>query len=91
MPLADIFWAMLGFFLLLAFISLIIPIFTDIFASDISGVAKAGWVALVFLFPVIGVVVYLIVRGGKMQERTPGRSTTAVRAQRDYVRGIAPR
>ena len=70
MPLLDLFWAMLWFFLFLAWIWLIVYLFGDIFRSDdLGGVAKAAWVVFVVLVPLVGVFVYLIVRGGSMPDR----------------------
>ena len=39
-------------------------------SSDLSGGAKALWFLFVLFIPLIGVVVYLIVRGGAMHERS---------------------
>jgi hypothetical protein len=40
----------------------------DIFRSpELSGWAKAGWFVLVLVVPLVGIVVYLVVRGSKMQ------------------------
>ena len=50
---------------------ILIMIFIDIFRShDLSGWAKALWFLFVLLIPLIGVLVYLIVRGGSMHERS---------------------
>jgi uncharacterized membrane protein len=47
---------------------LMISVFTDLFQStDLSGVAKAGWVVLVIVFPLIGILLYLVLRGHKMR------------------------
>lgn len=63
----SIFW----FFLLVAWITLLIRIFADIFRDDdLSGWAKGGWSLLVIVFPWIGVLIYLIVRGRSMAERS---------------------
>ena len=44
--------------------------FIDIFRSpDLSGLAKALWLLFVLLIPLVGVLVYLIARGGNMHER----------------------
>ena len=49
----------------------LITVFIDIFRSpDLSGGAKALWFLFVLRIPLIGVVVYLIVRGGTMNERS---------------------
>jgi hypothetical protein len=50
-------------------------VFIDIFRShDLSGWAKAGWFLFVLFIPLIGVLVYLIARGGSMSERAAGRA-----------------
>ena len=49
-------------------------VFIDIFRShDLSGVAKAVWFVFVLFIPLIGVLAYLIVRGGSMGERAADR------------------
>ena len=61
-------YSLLWFFLFFVEIWLMIAVFTDLFqSSDLSGWAKAGWVVLVILFPLIGILAYLIVRGQKMR------------------------
>ena len=69
-PLLNLFWTMFEFFLWIIWIWILIWIFIDIFRShDLSGWAKALWFLFVLFIPLVGVLVYLIVRGGKMQER----------------------
>ena len=59
------------FFAWVAWIWLLIYVCMDIFRSrDLSGGAKAPVVVFVFFIPVIGLLAYLIVRGGDMHERT---------------------
>ena len=68
-PLLNVFWTMFEFFLWIIWIWILIWIFIDIFRShDLSGWAKALWFIVILVFPLIGVVVYLIARGGKMHE-----------------------
>ena len=65
----QVFFSMLWFFLFLIWIYLLIIVFTDIFRShDMGGFAKAMWVIFVIIAPYLGVFVYLIARGHKMQE-----------------------
>ena len=67
--LLDLFWSMLWFFLFVAWISLVIRVFADIFRSDdLGGVSKVVWVLLVIFLPLFGVLMYTIARGGKMTE-----------------------
>lgn len=89
-PLLDAFLTMLWIFLFIIWIWLLIMIFSDIFRShDLGGFAKAAWVIGIIIFPLIGVLLYLIVRGGKMHERQL-RYAQAQEAQfRDYVRETA--
>jgi hypothetical protein len=70
-PLLNIFWTMFEFFAWVAWIWLLIYVCMDIFRSrDLSGGSKALWLVFVFFIPVIGLLAYLIVRGGDMHERT---------------------
>ncbi|HEX5588324.1 MAG TPA: SHOCT domain-containing protein [Acidimicrobiia bacterium] len=65
----QVFWSMLWFFMFFIWIWLLIIVFSDIFRShDIGGFAKALWVIFVIVLPYLGVFVYLIARGHKMQE-----------------------
>lgn len=69
-PLLNVFWTMLFFFMWAIWIWVLITVFIDIFHSrDLSGGAKAAWFLFVLLIPLVGVIVYLIARGGEMHER----------------------
>jgi len=90
MPLLDLFWATLWFFLFFAWIWLLITILADIFRShDLNGWAKALWVLFVALVPWLGVLIYLIARGGSMQERAMSDAAQREQASRDYIRQAA--
>ena len=81
---------MLEFFLFFLWIWLLIVIFGDIFRShDMGGLAKALWVIFVIIVPFLGVLIYLIVRGGSMQERTVAQAQRQQEAFDDYVRKTA--
>ena len=90
MPLLDLFWATLWFFLFFAWIWLLITIIADIFRShDLNGWLKALWVLFVAVVPWLGVLVYLIARGGTMQERALRDAAQREQATREYVREVA--
>ena len=77
-PALDIFWSMLEFFIFVLWIFLVIYILIDIFrSSDLRGAAKCAWVILVLILPFLGILAYLVVRGGSMHERAlgPGAET----------------
>jgi hypothetical protein len=89
-PLLGVFWTMLEFFLFFVWIWLLIIIFGDIFRSrDLGGFAKALWIIFVIVIPVVGVLVYLIARGGSMHERAVQQAQQQNQAFQEYVQQAA--
>ena len=89
-PLLNLFWTMLWFFLFVAWIYLLIVVVTDIFRSDdLSGWGKALWVLFVVIVPWLGILVYLIARGGKMSARAASDYQRRDEEMRAYVRDAA--
>jgi hypothetical protein len=89
-PLLSLFWTMLIFFGFVVWIWLLIVVFGDIFRShDMGGFAKALWVLLVIFLPLIGVLIYLIARGGKMQERAARDAQQQQQAFDTHVQEVA--
>jgi hypothetical protein len=100
MPLADsysypvlgAFWTIFELFLFVVWIWLLFWIFADIFRSrDMSGWSKALWTVFVLVIPVIGILCYLIVRGGSMHERAVRDARQQDEAARAYIRDAAGR
>jgi hypothetical protein len=86
----QVFLSMLWFFLFFIWIWLLIVVFSDIFRShDLSGWAKALWVIFVIIVPYLGVFVYLIARGHKMQEHAIDQAQRQDAAMRQYVQSVA--
>ncbi|MFI9360852.1 SHOCT domain-containing protein [Kitasatospora sp. NPDC053057] len=89
-PVLNIFWTMLELFLWVLWFFLLFKIITDIFRShDLSGWGKAGWVVLVIILPLIGVLAYLIARGQSMGMRDVEQAQQADAAVRAYIRDAA--
>jgi hypothetical protein len=89
-PLLSIFWTMLEFFIFFLWIWLLIVVFGDIFRShDMGGLAKALWVLFVIIVPYLGVLIYLIARGGKMHERAAAAAAQQQQAFDAYVKQTA--
>jgi hypothetical protein len=89
-PLLSIFWTMLEFFIFFLWIWLLIVIFGDIFRSrDMGVLAKALWVLFVIIVPYLGVLIYLIARGGKMHERAAAAAAQQQKAFDAYVKQTA--
>jgi hypothetical protein len=86
----QVFLSMLYFFLFFIWIWLLIVVFSDIFRShDIGGFAKAMWVIFVIILPYLGVLVYLIARGHKMQEHAMQAAQQQDAAFKAYVQQAA--
>ena len=83
----QVFLEILYFFLFFIWLYLLIVVFTDIFRShELSGWAKAFWVLFVIILPYLGVLVYLIARGGKMQEHAAQARASQDAYMRQYIR-----
>ncbi len=85
----QVFWSMLWFFLFFIWIWMLITVFGDIFRSrDLSGWGKALWSIFVIFLPYLGVFVYLIAHGHKMQEHTLQAAKEQNAAFRSYVQDV---
>ena len=88
--LGEVFLSMLYFFLFFIWIWLLITVFADLFRShDLSGWAKALWILFVIVVPYLGVLVYLIARGHKMQEHAVQAAQQQDAQFRQYVQQAA--
>jgi len=89
-PILDILLTTLYFFLFIIWIWLLFMVFIDVFRShDIGGWAKALWVIFIVVMPYLGVLVYLIARGGKMHERAAHQAALQQKAFDQYVKQTA--
>jgi len=89
-PLLDLLWTMVMIFAFVIWIWLLIYIFMDIFRShDMGGWAKALWVIFIVVLPFLGVLVYLIARGGSMQERSLKQAQRQKQEFDEYVQQAA--
>jgi hypothetical protein len=82
--------ALLEFFLFFAWFMCLFWVLGDIFRSkDIGGVAKTLWVIFVIVIPWLGLLVYLIARGGGMQTRQLEQAQAMQTAQAEYIRSVS--
>ena len=89
-PVLGAFWTILMIFLWVIWFWILITIFIDLFRSrDLSGWAKALWFIFILLIPLIGVLVYLIVRGSKMHQHEVQDAQAQDREFRRYVQEAA--
>jgi hypothetical protein len=86
----QVLWSILWFFLFFIWFWLVIMIFADLIRSkDLSGWVKALWALAIIFLPYLGILLYLIVRGGSMQERSVARAKADEEAFQSYVRDTA--
>jgi Short C-terminal domain/Phospholipase_D-nuclease N-terminal len=95
MPLADISFGdlllvVLEFFLLFAWLWILFVIISDLFRDhELSGWWKAVWVFFLIFLPWLGALIYLIVRGNGMRDRTIKAQADAKKEFDSYVRDQA--
>lgn len=86
----QVLYSILWFFLFFVEVWLMISVFIDIFRShDLKGWAKALWIILVLVLPIVGILAYFIARGDKMRAHQNQAVTEQDNAFRDYVRNVA--
>src|SRR3954468_10134923 len=82
----QFFWSMIWFTLFFLWIWMLIAVFADVFRShDLSGWGKALWTLFVIVTPFLGVFVYLIARGHKMNEHALQAAQAQDAAARQYI------
>jgi len=85
----SVIWTMVVLFFWVMAIWIFIAIFADIFRrNDLSGLAKAGWIFLIFIVPFLGALIYIIARP-KMTAQDKEMMEQAQEAQR-RVSGYSP-
>ena len=79
----DVLWTTFVIFVWAMFLVVLINVIMDLFRShDVSGLGKAGWLILIIVIPFVGVLIYLIARGGGMA----GRDEKAQQAQVEHLK-----
>ena len=90
MPLLHMLSLMFLFFLMIAWIWVMIGVISDIFRSkDLGGWGKGFWALFIIITPWLGVLCYLIVRGSGMQERSLHMLAESEKIQRAYIKEAA--
>ena len=90
MPLLDLFWTFLWFFLFVAWLMILFQVIGDVFRSrDLGGFAKAMWLLFIVFLPGLGVLIYLIARGNDMTQHAISDAQERDAAMKAYVREAA--
>lgn len=86
----DVVWFVFISFAFVAYLMGMFSILGDLFRDrDASGVAKAAWVIALIFLPLLTSLVYLIVRGKGMTERSMRQAAMLRQQQEAYVREVA--
>jgi len=86
----DIVWFIVIFFAFAAYLMVLFSVVADLFRDPgVSGFGKAIWIICLIFFSFITLIVYLIVRGRGMNERSMASYAKARQEQDDYVRTVA--
>jgi hypothetical protein len=88
-PFLDVFWTMILFFFWVAWIWMLIMVFSDVFRRDISGWTKAAWCLFVLALPFLGVFIYLIAHGSGLTERRVRDVQVSQANFDDHIRTVA--
>ncbi len=83
-------WVVFVAFIAINVLMMLFAVIFDLFRDrELGGAAKALWALALLLFPVVGLLVYVIVRGNGMAERSLGQQTEARASFDSYVRDVA--
>jgi len=86
----DWIWLTIVIFFIAVYIMMLFRVVLDIFRNhESSGWVKAGWLIVLFLFPLITMLIYVIVNGKEMAQRDVKQYEAARQAQDDYIRSVA--
>jgi uncharacterized membrane protein len=81
----DFLWTTLAFFFWFMLIWMFIAVFADIFRRrDLSGGAKAGWILLIFILPLFGILIYVIARPSVTDQDREMASAAAAQGASGY-------
>lgn len=84
------FWLVIEIFLLLTYLTVLFQIFGDLVRDrSTGGLSKALWLLLLFVAPLLGALIYLLVRGRGMAERSAAVAERTKAAADAYIREVA--
>jgi Mn2+/Fe2+ NRAMP family transporter len=86
----DIVWFIFISFAFMAYLMVMFSIISDLFRDpDASGVAKAVWILALIFLPFFTALLYMIVRGREMGERSMRQAQRMQGEQEAYIREVA--
>jgi ABC-type multidrug transport system fused ATPase/permease subunit len=86
----DILWLIIISFFFITYLMMLFSVIGDIFRNhEMGGVAKAIWLVLLFILPLLTLLVYVIINGAGMAKRSVKEQQDAKAAFDEYVRQAA--
>ena len=83
----DFFWLMVWGFFFVAYLMVLFQVIVDVFRDrSLHGWARSGWLIALFIAPPLTALVYVIVRGQGMGERSLQAGADSRAAAEQYVR-----
>jgi ABC-type multidrug transport system fused ATPase/permease subunit len=83
-------WVVIVTFLFLSVLMVLFSIVADVLRDpELGGGTKALWIIVLVLIPLLGSLIYLLVRGQGMTERSIRAQRRSQEAFDEYVRGVA--
>ena len=86
----DLIWTIIVIYALFVVIMILFSIVGDLFRDhELTGWGKAGWLILLIVFPLVGILLYLIFRHQGMMERAAAQEKAAKADFDTYVKDTA--
>ena len=86
----DVVWFIIISFAFIAYLMVMFSIISDLFRDkETSGFMKAVWIICLIFLPFVTALVYLIVRGNSMGERSMQQAAEMRQAQDAYIKSVA--
>jgi Mn2+/Fe2+ NRAMP family transporter len=86
----QIIWFIFVAYIFFAYLLVLFSVIGDIFRNrETSGLMKACWIFLLIVLPILTVIVYLIVHGKDMGERSSRQAQTMQAQQDSYIKDVA--
>lgn len=86
----QVFWWMIQFFLIVAYLIILLNIISDLFRDrETGGFVKAVWVFFLLFVPYLTAFLYVIIRGNGMAERSMAAQAQAKSQADSYIREVA--
>lgn len=86
----QMFWWIIEVFILFAYLIVLFNIVSDLFRDrELGGFAKAVWLLLLLILPILTALAYILVRGTSMAERSMAAHSQAKEQADAYIREVA--